>query len=38
MQLPPHHLWDYTIELLSNAMSPKNNVYLLSIPETKAMD
>ncbi|KAK3557600.1 hypothetical protein QTP70_030531 [Hemibagrus guttatus] len=39
-RLPPHRPWDCTIELLPNAMPPKNPVYIypLSLPESKAMD
>lgn len=38
MQLPPHHPWDCTIDLLPNSMPPINIVYLFSRPETQAME
>ncbi|KAK3567221.1 hypothetical protein QTP86_014214 [Hemibagrus guttatus] len=36
--LPPHRPWDCAIKLFPNAMLPKNRVYPLSLPETKAME
>ncbi|KAK3541862.1 hypothetical protein QTP86_008193 [Hemibagrus guttatus] len=36
--LPLHRPWDCAIEFLPNAMPPKNRVYPLSLPESKAMD
>ncbi|KAK3523737.1 hypothetical protein QTP70_009255 [Hemibagrus guttatus] len=36
--LPPHRPWDCAIELLPNAMPPKNRIYLLSLLESKAME
>ncbi|KAK3540853.1 hypothetical protein QTP86_002348 [Hemibagrus guttatus] len=37
-RLPPHHPWDCTIDMLPNAMPPKNRAYPLSLPESKAME
>ncbi len=37
-QLPPHRPWDCTIDLLPGNKLPKGRVYLLSIPERKAME
>ncbi|KAK3546755.1 hypothetical protein QTP70_034179, partial [Hemibagrus guttatus] len=37
-RLPPHRPWDCAIKLFPNAMLPKNRVYPLSLPETKAME
>lgn len=34
---PPHHSYDCAIELLPNAIPPKNHIYPLSPPEKKAM-
>ncbi|KAK3515007.1 hypothetical protein QTP70_003244 [Hemibagrus guttatus] len=36
--LPAHHPWDCAIKLIPNAMPPKSRIYLLSIPERKAME
>lgn len=36
--LPPHHCWDWAIDLLPNVMPPKNRVYPLSLPENQAME
>ncbi|KAK3563208.1 hypothetical protein QTP86_018266, partial [Hemibagrus guttatus] len=36
--LPPHRPWDCALELLPNTMPPKNRVYTLSLPESKAME
>ncbi|KAK3510955.1 hypothetical protein QTP70_027806 [Hemibagrus guttatus] len=37
-QLPPHHSWDCTIDLLPNAMPPKCKVYPVSLPESEAKE
>lgn len=37
-KLLPHHSYDCAIELLPNAMPPKNHIYPLSLPEKKAME
>lgn len=34
----PHGMWDCAIDLLPAATLPKGSVYLLSIPERKAME
>ncbi|KAK3547950.1 hypothetical protein QTP70_001319 [Hemibagrus guttatus] len=36
--LPAHHPWDCAIDLNHDAMPPKCHIYLLSIPERKAME
>ncbi|KAL0180404.1 hypothetical protein M9458_025846 [Cirrhinus mrigala] len=37
-QLPPHRPWDCAIDLVPNASLPKGKIYLLSLPESKAME
>ncbi|KAL0172165.1 hypothetical protein M9458_032476, partial [Cirrhinus mrigala] len=37
-QLPPHRPWDCAIDLVPDAPMPRGKIYLLSLPETKAME
>ncbi|KAI2645437.1 Transposon Tf2-6 polyprotein [Labeo rohita] len=37
-QLPPHRPWDCAIDLIPDAPMPRGKIYLLSLPETQAME
>ncbi|KAK3537129.1 hypothetical protein QTP70_002142 [Hemibagrus guttatus] len=37
-RLPSHQAWDCAIDLLTNASPPRERIYPLSLPETKAME